>query len=563
MKYHNRNLTGIRRWFLNGDFKLRKKIVIYDSTLRDGAQAEGISFTVNDKLRIVRKLDEFGVDYIEAGNPGSNPKDLEFFQKVVRLKLKTARLAAFGSTRRAGITAEQDTNIQALLGANTSVVTVFGKTWDFHVTEIIKTTLEENLNMIRDTLSYLKSQGREVIFDGEHFFDGYWNNEAYALECLRTAAQAGADALVLCDTNGGAFPMDLSSVVSKVTKQFSIPVGIHCHNDGGMAVANSLMAVEAGAVHVQGTINGYGERSGNANLCTIIPNLQLKRGLGCIPEEQMENLSAVSRYVSELANLAPNERDPYVGRCAFAHKGGMHIDAIRKNPLSFEHIQPCTVGNERRILMSEVSGRSTILKRIQEITPWVDKNSSETQYLMDELKRLEHEGYQFEGAEISFELLVRRVLGKDTQFFNVKDFRVLCEEHWQDDNSASAIIKLQVDGVEEVSAAEGDGPVNALDRALRKALQVFYPELDKMRLTDYKVRVLDTGKATAAKVRVHIESTDGEKVWGTVGVSTNIIEASWTALVDSIEYFLYIHHHPSVTENDASVDNQKQQSNVV
>ncbi|MGI6527050.1 MAG: citramalate synthase [Caldicoprobacterales bacterium] len=546
----------------NGDFKLRKKIVIYDSTLRDGAQAEGISFTVNDKLRIVQKLDEFGVDYIEAGNPGSNPKDLEFFQKVARLQLKAARLAAFGSTRRAGIKAEQDANIQALLGANTPAVTVFGKTWDFHVTEIIKTTLEENLNMIRDTLSYLKSRGKEVIFDAEHFFDGYWNNEAYALKCLETAARAGADSLVLCDTNGGAFPMDLYKVVDRVARRFSIPVGIHCHNDGGMAVANSLLAVEAGASHVQGTINGYGERSGNANLCTIIPNLQLKRGLRCIPEEQMQNLSTVSRYVSELANQAPNERDPYVGHCAFAHKGGMHIDAIRKNPLSFEHIQPCTVGNERRILMSEVSGRSTILKRIQEITPWVDKDSPETQYLLNELKRLEHEGYQFEGAEISFELLVRRVLGKDIQFFHVKDFRVLCEEHWQDDNSASAIIKVQVDGVEEVSAAEGDGPVNALDRALRKALRVFYPELDQMRLMDYKVRVLDTNKATAAKVRVHIESTDGERVWGTVGVSANIIEASWTALVDSIEHFLYL-HHPSVMEKDASVENNDQKSNAV
>ena len=504
---------------------------------------------MNDKLRIVQRLDEFGVQYIEAGNPGSNPKDLEFFQKVALLNLKTAKLTAFGSTRRAGTKAEEDANLHALLQAGTSSVAIFGKSWDFHVTDIIKTTLEENLNMIRDTLSFLKKQGKEVIYDAEHFFDGYRANPDYALESLKAAADAGADWLVLCDTNGGTFPTDIARVVEVVTRQFTIPIGIHCHNDGGMAVANTLLAVDQGATQVQGTINGYGERCGNANLCTIIPNLQLKGGYHCIPEEQMENLSTVSRYVSELANLALNERDPYVGHSAFAHKGGMHIDAINKNPLSFEHVVPCKVGNDRRILMSEVSGRSTILKRIQEVAPWVDKNSPETQYLVDEMKRLEHGGYQFEGAETSFELLVRRALGRETRFFSVKDFRVLCEEHWQDDYSASAIIKLQVDGVEEISAAEGDGPVNALDMALRKALRVFYPELDRMRLTDYKVRVLDTGRATAAKVRVHIESTDGEKVWGTVGVSTNIIEASWTALMDSIEYFLYRNHH-SIPEKE-------------
>jgi len=528
-----------------GDFKLKKKIVVYDSTLRDGAQAEAISFTVNDKLKIVQRLDEFGIDYIEAGNPGSNPKDLEFFRRVRLLNLKHAKLTAFGSTRRAGIKADEDSNLKALLNAETSAVAIFGKSWDFHVTDILKTTLEENLNMIYDTLSFLKGLGKEVIFDAEHFFDGYQANPEYAMECLKAAADAGADWLVLCDTNGGAFPSDIENIVKTVVQKFDIPIGIHCHNDGGMGVANSIMAVQGGATQVQGTINGYGERCGNANLCTIIPNLQLKMGMDCIPKEQMENISAVSRYISELANLAPNEREPYVGNCAFAHKGGMHIDAIYKNPLSFEHVSPHLVGNERRILMSEVSGRSTILKRIQEITPWVSKDSPETKYIMDELKRLEHEGYQFEGAESSFELLVRRTLGKDKKFFDVKDFRVLCEEHWQDDYSASAIIKVQVDGVEEIMAAEGDGPVNALDKALRKVLRVFYPQLDRMRLTDYKVRVLDTSKATAAMVRVHIESTDGEKVWNTVGVSKNIIEASWSALIDSIEYFLYQHHNES------------------
>lgn len=508
--------------------------------MRDGAQAEGISFTVGDKLKIVKKLDEFGVDYIEAGNPGSNPKDVEFFEKVKELKLSNAKLVAFGSTRRAGIKPEEDANLAALLRSGTSVVAIFGKSWDFHVTDVIRTTLDENLNMIYDSIAYMKQNGKEVVFDAEHFFDGYKANPEYALKTLEVAAQAGADWLVLCDTNGGSFPSEIADITKTVIERFSsVPIGIHCHNDGGMAVANSIMAVEQGVVQVQGTFNGYGERCGNANLCTIIPNLQLKRNFYCVPPHSIAQLTSVSRYISELANMAPNERDPYVGNCAFAHKGGMHVDAILKNPASFEHVPPESVGNERRILMSEVAGRSTILGKIQKVAPWVTKTSPEVQQIIDELKRLEHEGYQFEGAESSFELLVRRALGKDHKFFEVKDFRVLCEEPWQGDYSASAIIKVKVDGVEEVTAAEGDGPVNALDKALRKALEVFYPQLKKMRLTDYKVRVLDTSKATAAKVRVHIESTDGERVWGTVGVSTNIIEASWNALVDSIEYFLY------------------------
>ncbi|MDN5277633.1 MAG: 2-isopropylmalate synthase [Clostridiales bacterium] len=508
--------------------------------MRDGAQAEGISFTVGDKLKIARKLDEFGVDYIEAGNPGSNPKDVEFFEKVKDIEFTNAKLVAFGSTRRAGIKPDEDANLAALLRSGTSVVAIFGKSWDFHVTDVIRTTLDENLNMIYDSIAYMKQNGKEVVFDAEHFFDGYKANPEYALKTLEVAAQAGADWLVLCDTNGGSFPSEIAQIVKVVVDRFSsIPIGIHCHNDGGMAVANSIMAVEQGVAQVQGTFNGYGERCGNANLCTIIPNLQLKRNFYCVPPQSIAGLTSVSRYISELANMAPNERDPYVGNCAFAHKGGMHVDAILKNPASFEHVPPESVGNERRILMSEVAGRSTILGKIQKVAPWVTKSSLEVQKIIDELKRLEHEGYQFEGAESSFELLVRRALGKDHKFFEVKDFRVLCEEPWQGDYSASAIIKVRVDGVEEVTAAEGDGPVNALDKALRKALEVFYPQLKKMRLTDYKVRVLDTSKATAAKVRVHIESTDGERVWGTVGVSTNIIEASWNALVDSIEYFLY------------------------
>ena len=480
------------------------------------------------------------MDYIEAGNPGSNPKDVEFFEKVKDIRFANAKLVAFGSTRRAGIKPEEDSNLDALLRSGTGAVAIFGKSWDFHVTDVIRTTLDENLNMIYDSIVYMKQNGKEVIFDAEHFFDGYKANSDYALKTLEMAARAGADWLVLCDTNGGSFPSEIAEIVKTVVDRFpSIPIGIHCHNDGGMAVANSIVAVEQGAVQVQGTFNGYGERCGNANLCTIIPNLQLKRNFYCVPPQSIAGLVSVSRYISELANMAPNERDPYVGNCAFAHKGGMHVDAILKNPASFEHIPPESVGNERRILMSEVAGRSAILGKIQKVAPWVTKASPEVQKIMDELKRLEHEGYQFEGAESSFELLVRRALGKDHKFFEVKDFRVLCEEPWQGDYSASAIIKVRVDGVEEVTAAEGDGPVNALDKALRKALGLFYPQLKKMRLTDYKVRVLDTSKATAAKVRVHIESTDGERVWGTVGVSTNIIEASWNALVDSIEYFLY------------------------
>ena len=480
------------------------------------------------------------MDYIEAGNPGSNPKDIEFFRRVKNIKLNHAVLTAFGSTRRPNIKAEEDMNLKALLSAGTSAVAVFGKSWDFHVTDILRTTLEENLQMIYDTILYLKNHGKEVIFDAEHFFDGYKANPDYALKTLEIAADAGADWLILCDTNGGTFPMEIADITKRVCEQFKVSIGIHCHNDGGMAVANSVMAVEHGAVQVQGTFNGYGERCGNANLCTIIPNLQIKRGKICIPEDKMKELTPVSRYISELANLPHDERQPYVGNSAFAHKGGMHIDAVQKNSSSFEHIPPEKVGNERRILMSEVSGRSTILSKIQKVAPWVNKESKETKMIIDKLKQLEYEGYQFEGAESSFELMIRRALGKAHTFFEVKDFRVLCEEHWQNDYNATAMLKVKVDGTEETVAAEGDGPVNALDKALRKGLEIFYPELKKMRLIDYKVRVLDSTLATAARVRVHIESTDGQRVWGTVGLSTNIIEASWNALVDSIEYFLYL-----------------------
>lgn len=515
-----------------------KHLIAYDSTLRDGAQGEGISFTVDDKLNITRRLDELGIGYIEAGNPGSNPKDMEYFKRAKRLNLRNSKLAAFGSTRRANIEAAEDLNVLSLLQADTPVVTIFGKSWDFHVTNIIRTTLEENLGMIRDTIVFMKEKEKEVIFDAEHFFDGYKSDPEYALRTLAAAEAAGADWLVLCDTNGGTLPDDIGRIVREVAKQVRTPMGIHTHNDCGMAAANSLMAVLNGAVQVQGTFNGYGERCGNANLCTLIPTLQLKAQYHMIPEEKMAGLTSLSRYISEAANKGHNEYEPYVGNSAFSHKGGMHIDAVLKAPLSYEHVKPELVGNKRRLLMSEVSGRSAILKKIQEYAPSLTKESAEAKQLVEALKRLEHEGYQFEGAESSFELMIKRFMGKENPFFKVLDFKVLCDNKGMSMYSSTAVIKVEVNGTEEISTAEGAGPVNAMDRALRRALAVFYPELREMRLVDYKVRVLDTSRATAAKVRVHIQSTNGEQFWGTVGVSENIIEASCYALVDSIEYFL-------------------------
>lgn len=494
---------------------------------------------MEDKLKIVKMLDEFGVDYIEAGNPGSNPKDLEFFKSAANLKLKHSRLTAFGSTRRAGISVDQDSNIISILEANTKSVAIFGKSWDFHVEEIIKTTLEENLNMISDTVSYLKDKGKEVIFDAEHFFDGYKHNREYAMKAIKMAEKAGADCIVLCDTNGGTMPGEIAEIIQYVSKEITVELGIHCHDDCGVSVANSIIAIKNGATQVQGTVNGYGERCGNTNLCIVIPNLQLKMGIHCIPKENISRLTGLSRYVSELVNQAHNERAPYVGNSSFAHKGGMHIDAVLKNSKSFEHINPESVGNERRILMSEVSGRSAILKKIKMEAPWVTKDSPEVKLIIDRLKELEFEGYQFEGAESSFSLMIKRALGLGREFFKVKDFRVF-EDKFSEEYTSLSLIRVEVDGKEELTAAEGDGPVNAIDKALRKVLELFYPNIKKMRLTDYKVRVLNTNDATGAKVRVHIESTNGERVWGTVGVSTNIIEASLHALIDSIEYFFYM-----------------------
>ncbi len=518
---------------------MSKKVAIFDSTLRDGAQAEGISFSVEDKLKLLGLLDEHGIDYIEAGNPGSNPKDLEFFARAKTVPLKHARLAAFGSTRRRDIKVEQDSNVQSLLLADTPVIVIFGKSWDFHVTDIIRTTLDENLAMIRETLAFFKAQGKEVVYDAEHFFDGYKNNPDYAVRTLQAAVDGGADALVLCDTNGGSFPSEVADIVGKMAAQFTVPLGIHAHNDCGMAVANSVAAVENGARHVQGTYIGFGERCGNANLSTIIANLGVKRDYECLPAGQYRRIVHVARHVAAISNVAINEREPFIGNTAFAHKGGMHIDGVNKAAHSFEHIDPEQVGGQRRFLMSEVSGRRMILDKIWEVDPDITKDDPVTDRIMKRLKELEHAGYQFEGAESTFELIVRKQLGKYRSFFELEHFKIIGEQPTRGEFSSSAIIKVKVDGQQEITAAEGDGPVHALDCALRKALDKFYPELNNVHLTDYKVRVINGRDATAAKVRVLLQSTDGESVWTTVGVSTDIIEASWIALVDSIEYKLH------------------------
>ena len=515
-----------------------KSIAIYDSTLRDGAQAQGVSYSVEDKLKIIAQLDELGIRYIEAGNPGSNPKDLEFFSRAAGLKLKNARLIAFGATRRVGIAAAEDGNLQSLLAAGTAAIAIFGKSWDYQVTDILRTTLAENLSMIGVTIRHLKQQGREVVYDAEHFFDGYKANADYALASLAAAAEAGADCLCLCDTNGGSLPLEILDITRVVAGRFETPIGIHCHNDGELAVANSIMAVQAGATQVQGTINGIGERCGNANLIAIIPDLQLKLGYECIPAGRMAQLTTVSRFVTDVANLTPNDKAAYVGSHAFAHKGGMHIDAVNKNPKAYEHVDPETVGNRRFILMSEVAGRSTLLAKVKSIDASLERDSPQTLALMERMKALEHEGYQFESAESSFELVVRRMLGKYQPFFVLREFKVIVNEPSVDGINSSAMIKIRVGDVEEITAAEGDGPVNALDKALRRAIERFYPAIKEIKLTDYKVRVLDSDQASAAKVRVLIESTDQRESWTTIGVSTDVIDASWRALVDAIEYKL-------------------------
>ena len=525
-----------------------QKVDIYDTTLRDGSQREGVSLSVADKIKIAEKLDQFGVDFIEGGWPGSNPKDIEFFRRAAKIQFKNARLCAFSSTRRPGEKVEADQNIRALLEANTGTVTIFGKSWDFHVNDALKTTLAENLAMISDTVRFLKEQGRQVFFDAEHFFDGYKANPQYALATLVAAAAAGADLVVLCDTNGGLMPWELKTIMTAVQEKVKVPLGIHVHDDAGMATANSLIAVCEGAVQVQGTINGYGERCGNANLCTIIPNLQLKMGLKLVTEEQLKGLTKLSRFIAELVNIAPAEQQPYVGYNAFAHKGGIHIDAVSKQPATYEHAVPEAVGNRRRILVSELAGRSSITMKTTRNGIKLDKDRPETASVLQRIKEMEHYGYQFEGAEGSFELLVLKMMQAYQPLFKLEGFRLIIEKRESGQLYSEATIKVRVGDVQVHTAAEGNGPVNALDNALRKALEGIYPTLKKIRLTDFRVRVIDGVDGTGAQVRVLIESRDDEMSWGTVGVSPNVIEASWIALVDSLEYGLLFRKLPEFTE---------------
>ncbi|CUU45318.1 citramalate synthase [Clostridium beijerinckii] len=517
----------------------QNQVKIFDSTLRDGAQGQGISFSLEDKIKIVKVLDEMKVDYIEAGNPGSNPKDMEFFKRLKDVELKNAKVVAFGSTRRPKINVEDDKNLKDLLSSGADTIVVFGKSWDFQVTDIIKTSLSENVKMIKDTIEYLCVKGKEVIFDAEHFYDGYKSNKEYAMATLKAAEEAGAKVVVLCDTNGGALPQEIYSITKTIKETVKVELGIHSHDDMGMAVANSIMAVEAGASQIQGTFIGIGERCGNANLSTIIPTLKLKLGYKVLNDNELVNLTKTSRYIAEICNITLSDEDPFVGNSAFAHKGGMHIDAVTKSPKSYEHIEPELVGNKRRFLVSEVSGKSTILQEIQKIFPNISKDDKSVQKITDRLKELEYDGYQFEGAEGTVELVIRKIIGKYKPFFKLNHFKIIGEQPYgSEEFSSTAVINITVDGQNEMTAAEGEGPVNALDKAIRKALEVFYPELKQARLVDYKVRVLDSESATEAKVRVLIESTDGIESWSTVGVSRDVIQASWIALVDSIEYKL-------------------------
>ncbi len=512
-------------------------VEIYDTTLRDGAQSPFISFSVEDKIKIAKKLDELGIHFIEGGYPSSNPKDAEFFRRIKNLNLN-AEIVAFGSTKRPKIDPEEDSSLKAIIDAGTKYVCIFGKSWTLHVKHVLKISLEENLRIIEETIEFLKDKGKKVIFDAEHFFDGFKEDKDYAMKVLKTAEKSGAECLVLCDTNGGCLPFEVEKIISYVLKHIDTKIGVHMHNDSDNAVANTLIAVKLGARHVQGTINGYGERCGNANLCSIIPALKLKMKINCISDEKLKKLYDVARYVAEVANLPLNHNMPYVGDYAFAHKAGVHIDAMLKNIRTYEHINPELVGNERRFLVSELSGRSAIVYLLRSLGENVRKDSSIVSSLLKEIKDLEKDGYQFDIADASLKLFVLKKLKKYKRFFEVEDYKVLVD-YSGEKTKAVAIVKVKVDDRIEYEAAEGNGPVNALDIALRKCIEKFYPEIKDMRLIDYKVRVLDEEKGTGAKVRVLIESSDGKESWITVGVSTNIIEASFRALIDSIEYKLY------------------------
>jgi 2-isopropylmalate synthase len=515
-------------------------VEVFDTTLRDGCQAEEVALSVHDKLDIARRLDDLGVDYVEGGWPNeTNPRDQEFFERAKgELELRHARLVAFGSTRRPKVAPSEDSNLRWLVQAETPTVAIFGKAWDLHCKEVLRVSLDDNLQMIEDSVAYLVSQGRQVIFDAEHYFDGYKDDAGYAVACLNAAERGGACRLCLCDTNGGNLPTQIREGIEAAQAHTKTPLGVHIHNDSGLAVANSVIAVEIGVDHVQGTINGYGERCGNANLCTLIPNLELKLGKRCLPPGKVKTLPELSRYVAAAALIPHDHRQPYVGGSAFAHKGGMHIDAVLKCPRSFEHVPPESVGNERRVLLSDQSGGATILQKLQHLEPTMAKRDPRVAKMLKTVKELENEGYQFEAAEASFELLARRVLGQHKPLFQLHGFHVSVNAGRDASTFAEATVRLSVNGTEVHTASTGTGPVDALDGALRKALNQFYPELRNVSLVSFKVRALEERAGTAAKVRVIIQSTDGEETWGTVGVHTDIIEASWQALVDSIEYKL-------------------------
>ncbi len=512
-------------------------VELYDTTLRDGAQREGLSFSVEDKLRITKRLDEFGVHFIEGGWPGANPKDNDYFARVKDLDLAQAVVVAFGSTRHPKHTAAEDENLRHLLDAETAAVCLVGKTWGFHVEHALKTSLANNLEMIEDSVAYMVAQGRTVFFDAEHFFDGFKHNAAYALAALAAAERGGASCLVLCDTNGGALPSEVKSVIEVVTGKFDMPIGIHAHNDAECAVANSLMAVEAGASQVQGTINGFGERAGNANLCSVIPALALKLDIPCVTPDQLAMLTEVSHFVSEVANVSPNTHQPYIGESAFAHKGGLHVSALERHN-AYEHIDPELVGNVRRVLISELSGKSTVVMKAKDLGLDLSDQPEKVTEILTKIKDLEHVGYSFEAADGSFEMLIRKATGTYSSFFDLESFRVIMDRVPGGTVTTEVTIKVTCKGQRYIETAEGNGPVNALDKALRMAIGKAYPELNDIALTDYKVRVLNEKKGTGAQVRVLIDSTDGEKVWSTVGVSENIIEASWLAMADSVDYGL-------------------------
>lgn len=515
-------------------------ITLYDTTLRDGAQGEGIHFSLADKLRIAQRLDAFGMHYIEGGWPGSNEKDIEFFREAKKLKFKQAKVAAFGSTRRANTPVEKDPQVALLLDAGTPVVTLVCKTSELHVTEILRTTLDENLAMIRDTVRYLVANGREVIFDGEHTFDGYKANAAYTTACYKAADEAGASYLVLCDTNGGSLPTEIAAITADLlSKVKQAKVGIHTHDDCGLAVANALAAIDVGALQVQGTVNGYGERTGNCNLITTIANLQLKMGHRVLPDDKLAELRDLSLFVDEVANQRPSGRAPFVGTAAFAHKGGIHVNAVNKFAASYEHIRPELVGNSQRVLVGELAGRANIMLKARTLGLKLEEKSPEALKVLDQVKHLENQGYEFEAADASFELLVRKCLDQYRPFFELVEYHVSIRKNTDLGLDVSeATLKLKVNGEKVYTVAEGDGPVNALDAALRAALVRFYPKLEQMKLVDYKVRIIDSTSGTAAKTRVFIESSDGDTTWATVGVSYDIIEASWLALRDSVDFLL-------------------------